>query len=69
MNSVPKIGQTMDQLIAQKSETVQHADLTIVEIGCQFYPRCSFSMPVCQKNAPDLRQISENHWVACHWNV
>lgn len=34
--------------------------------GCFFNPRCPFKMEVCEKEYPQLIQISDDHWVACH---
>jgi peptide/nickel transport system ATP-binding protein len=34
--------------------------------GCAFHPRCdSFMAGICDGNFPELREVSENHWVAC----
>lgn len=34
--------------------------------GCPFAPRCSFATEQCTKNIPLYREISPNHFVACH---
>lgn len=34
--------------------------------GCSFHPRCPNGIEICQKEDPPLREIEENHWVACH---
>ncbi|MBM4340236.1 MAG: ATP-binding cassette domain-containing protein [Deltaproteobacteria bacterium] len=34
--------------------------------GCNFHPRCPIGIEICQKEIPPLREIEENHWVACH---
>jgi len=34
--------------------------------GCRFHTRCPRVMPVCRRQMPELRQIAENHLVACH---
>jgi len=35
--------------------------------GCAFHPRCnSFISGICDGNFPELREVSENHCVACH---
>ncbi len=34
--------------------------------GCHFNPRCRLSQEVCQTEYPELRNISENRYVACH---
>lgn len=37
--------------------------------GCYFHPRCHYVQDVCQHDAPQLRQISNNriHEVSCHF--
>ena len=34
--------------------------------GCRFSTRCSFAKKVCSQDEPDLKEISTDHWVACH---
>jgi oligopeptide transport system ATP-binding protein len=34
--------------------------------GCPFHPRCSMAQPQCQTEGPELRQLSNGHWVSCH---
>jgi len=34
--------------------------------GCRFYPRCPYAKDICKTELPQLREIKENHWVACH---
>lgn len=34
--------------------------------GCRFHPRCPHAMPVCQEQAPTMRQQGPGHFVACH---
>ena len=36
--------------------------------GCRFNPRCSKAKACCREIAPELRQISQNHYVACHYS-
>ncbi len=36
-------------------------------LGCRFHPRCPAATEVCrQEPPPELRKISEKHYVACH---
>jgi len=35
--------------------------------GCYFHPRCVFAEEICSKQEPILREISNNHQVACHF--
>jgi len=35
--------------------------------GCYFHPRCVFAEEICSKQEPILREVSNNHQVACHF--
>jgi len=35
--------------------------------GCRFNPRCPYADSICSKENPPLREISPNHFVACHF--
>ena len=34
--------------------------------GCPFHPRCEEAMGECGRENPELVNIGNNHWVACH---
>ena len=34
--------------------------------GCRFASRCFKVMPECKEKAPQFKEISPDHWVACH---
>jgi oligopeptide/dipeptide ABC transporter ATP-binding protein len=34
--------------------------------GCKFHPRCRYARDVCRSKAPLWRELSDDHWVACH---
>jgi oligopeptide transport system ATP-binding protein len=34
--------------------------------GCRFHPRCSRATGVCTEQGPELKDIGDGHWVACH---
>ena len=34
--------------------------------GCRFHTRCSYKMPICDKEEPVLRDIGDEHYVSCH---
>ena len=34
--------------------------------GCPFHPRCPKVMEHCSKEEPELKEISDDRWVACH---
>ncbi len=35
--------------------------------GCHFHPRCPYADTLCQKQAPELREITPGHSVSCHY--
>ncbi|MDI6704434.1 MAG: ATP-binding cassette domain-containing protein [bacterium] len=35
--------------------------------GCYFHPRCVDAKFRCREIEPELREIKEDHWVACHY--
>ena len=34
--------------------------------GCKFHPRCRYAQEVCRLENPEWRELSDDHWVACH---
>jgi oligopeptide transport system ATP-binding protein len=34
--------------------------------GCHFHPRCQMAIDICREQAPELRNLGGEHWVACH---
>lgn len=34
--------------------------------GCRFVHRCRYAKPICSEQAPELKKIGENHFVACY---
>lgn len=36
--------------------------------GCRFHPRCPVAMEHCSIEEPPVKEVSEDHWVAC-WRV
>lgn len=35
-------------------------------IGCRFHPRCRLAIAKCREDEPQLRDVTNEHWVACH---
>jgi len=35
--------------------------------GCRFHPRCPFAKELCKTQEPELRQVEQEHYVACHY--
>ncbi len=34
--------------------------------GCRFHPRCKYATEVCGKREPQLEEIKDGHYIACH---
>lgn len=34
--------------------------------GCKFHPRCRYAKDICSQKDPDWREVSPDHWTACH---
>ena len=34
--------------------------------GCRFHPRCKKAKPICSVEEPDIVELEEQHWIACH---
>jgi oligopeptide/dipeptide ABC transporter ATP-binding protein len=34
--------------------------------GCRFHPRCPHCMEICPQQEPELKNLGDEHWVACH---
>lgn len=36
-------------------------------VGCNFNTRCPYVQEICKKEDPEYRDITNGHWVACHF--
>ena len=34
--------------------------------GCRFHPRCPRCLDICPQEEPELKDLGDEHWVACH---
>lgn len=41
-------------------------DLTMPHSGCYFSARCPLATDICRSTVPDLVEVQDNHFVACH---
>lgn len=61
--SVPRLDQPRkERLIPIEG---QPPDLSQLPPGCPFSPRCSYRMERCLKENPELKEVEEDHLIAC----
>jgi oligopeptide/dipeptide ABC transporter ATP-binding protein len=63
LNSIPR----MDLPRQAKLDPVegQPPDLTQLDEGCSFRPRCRFAVDRCAGSFPDLEMVGDGHFTAC----
>jgi peptide/nickel transport system ATP-binding protein len=64
LNSVP----VPDPNARRKKEILKGEVPSPVDVptGCRFHPRCPVAVEQCKHEEPQLRQITPDHWAACH---
>jgi oligopeptide transport system ATP-binding protein len=64
LNSVP----IPDPNVRRKKEILKGEVPSPVDVpaGCRFHPRCPVAVEQCKTEEPQLRQITPDHWAACH---
>lgn len=62
--SIPRL--TGDPLEARALPGLPPALTTIPAQGCVFRHRCSYHPPIADTETPEMRNMGEDHWVACH---
>lgn len=35
--------------------------------GCKFRTRCKYAKPICEEKMPEMQDVGNNHFVACHF--
>lgn len=63
MESIPKFKGEIKTFRTIKGEP---PDLCAIPEGCPFNPRCEYAMEICSKENPDLIELEDNDFVACH---
>lgn len=64
LEATPKIGPKRAGTLRARGEIPSSID---IPAGCRFHPRCPYATDVCKSEIPLLRDLAENHSVACHW--
>lgn len=62
INSLPRIGDK------EQREGIKGSPPNLLNPpqGCRFNPRCPSKMKICEKEVPEMIEISKDHFVACH---
>jgi peptide/nickel transport system ATP-binding protein len=65
MSAVPKPDpRARSERIVLAGEVANPAD---PPAGCYFHPRCRYARQICSQEQPLLRDVGNEHWVACHF--
>ena len=67
LKSIPKLSDSGNEPL--KSIPGSPMDLRLTGTGCNFYNRCKYAEEVCRIKNPDLIEIEEGHFVACHFQT
>ncbi|MDH5783964.1 MAG: ABC transporter ATP-binding protein, partial [Candidatus Bathyarchaeota archaeon] len=63
MKAIPNIAKPVKKLASIPGIV---PDLIDPPPGCRFHPRCPYTMPVCQGEFPTIKEVKEDHEVACY---
>ncbi len=64
LKAIPKMDQKVERLYNIKGMVPR---FTEIPKGCTFAPRCEFCEQKCMECEPELRLVSDNHYVRCHF--
>lgn len=67
LGSMPKLSEDSSKPLKDIPGTP--LDLRLTGVGCNFYNRCKYREDICKKEVPLLREIGENHKMACHFDL
>lgn len=67
LGSLPRVDRRRDRKLI--SIPGSPPSLLVKPKGCPFRPRCQYAREICQIETPRLRNISDNHRVACWINI
>ncbi len=62
MDSLPRFDSRRDSLAAIPGTI---PSLLNPPPGCRFHPRCTSAFERCERETPNLREVGQDHWVAC----
>jgi peptide/nickel transport system ATP-binding protein len=62
LTAIPKLGQKKPKHIKLKGEVPTPIDLPP---GCVFHVRCPYAQDICNRKTPEIRELKDQHFVAC----
>jgi oligopeptide transport system ATP-binding protein len=66
LKSIPRLDEKKEKLDPIRGLPPDLIDLPDM---CPFSPRCDFSEEICERKAPQLREVAPEHVVSCHFNI
>ncbi len=64
ISAIPKLpGETTQDKIELAGDIPSPAN---PPTGCCFHTRCPYAKPICAEVRPELKQVGDDHWCACH---
>lgn len=67
LNSIPKLSDDPDKPLTAIPGSPP--DLKLVGNSCNFHNRCIYAKDICREKVPELVEVEEGHFVACHFRI
>ncbi|MBZ2174778.1 ABC transporter ATP-binding protein [Schnuerera sp. xch1] len=64
INSIPDLDKDKKKLESISGIVPNMFDLPE---GCNFSPRCRYCKQICKEEEPELQQVGQSHYIACHF--
>jgi len=65
LSAVPKV--TQRHSVVRAVTRGEPPNLLKLPTGCVFHPRCKYAKEICEEQAPELLNLSEQHQARCHF--
>ncbi|MGN6563743.1 MAG: ABC transporter ATP-binding protein [Thermomicrobiales bacterium] len=66
LKSIPRLDEKKEKLDPIRGLPPDLIDLPDM---CPFSPRCDYSEEICERKAPQIREVAPGHLVSCHFNI